>query len=97
MAHPLDVLVGQRLRQRRWLLGVTTQQLGEGVGITSQQIEEYENGTNRIGASRIWEIAAALDVPVMFFFEGLDGQPSNKGETGDGLFTVKEMLGLKRA
>ena len=53
---------------------MTQQELGDKVGIKFQQIQKYETGTNRISASRMWDIAAALEVPVSFFFEGLDGQ-----------------------
>lgn len=72
MKHPVDVHVGKRVRHRRWMLGVTQQQLGESVGIKFQQIQKYETGMNRISASRLWDIAEALDVPVSFFFEGYE-------------------------
>ncbi len=71
MAHPVDAHVGQRVRQRRSLLGITMRQLGDSVGIKYQQLQKYETGLNRIGASRMWNIAAAMEVPVSFFFEGL--------------------------
>ncbi|HBK10912.1 MAG TPA: transcriptional regulator, partial [Planktomarina temperata] len=71
MKHPVDLHVGQRVRQRRWLFGMTQQQLAEKVGIKFQQIQKYETGTNRISASRLWDISEAMDVPVTFFFEGL--------------------------
>ena len=74
MKHPVDVHVGKRVRHRRWMLGVTQQQLAEQVGIKFQQIQKYETGMNRISASRLWDIAEALDAPVSFFFEGIDGQ-----------------------
>ncbi len=79
MKHPVDVLVGERLRQRRRLLGMTMQQLGDKLGIKAQQIQNYETGTNRISANRIWDIAAAMEVPVLFFFEGLDGPVPDTG------------------
>ena len=72
MTHPVDVHVGKRVRHRRWLIGMTQQQLAEQVGIKFQQIQKYETGANRVSASRLWDIAEALDVPVAFFFEGLD-------------------------
>ncbi len=72
MAHPVDVHVGKRIRHRRWLVGMTQQQLAEKVGIKFQQIQKYETGANRVSASRLWDIADSLDVPVSFFFEGLD-------------------------
>ena len=71
MKHPVDVHVGKRIRHRRWLVGMTQQQLAEKVGIKFQQIQKYETGMNRVSASRLWDIAAALTVPVSFFFEGL--------------------------
>jgi transcriptional regulator with XRE-family HTH domain len=73
LAHAVDIHVGKRIRQRRWLIGMTQQQLGDAVGIKFQQIQKYETGSNRVSASRLWDIAATLDVPVTFFFEGLDG------------------------
>lgn len=72
MSHPVDIHVGKRIRHRRWMLGTTQQQLAEGVGIKFQQIQKYETGANRVSASRLWDIAAQLDCPVSFFFEGLD-------------------------
>ena len=72
MAHPVDVHVGKRVRHRRWLIGMTQQQLAEKVGIKFQQIQKYETGANRISASRLWDIADALDVPVNFFFQGIE-------------------------
>lgn len=71
MAHKVDVHVGKRIRQRRWLTGMTQQKLAELVGIKFQQIQKYETGANRVSASRLWDIAAALEVDVSFFFEGL--------------------------
>ncbi|MCX7300509.1 MAG: helix-turn-helix transcriptional regulator [Rhodobacterales bacterium] len=72
MKHPVDVHVGKRIRHRRWMNGTTQQQLAEKVGIKFQQIQKYETGMNRVSASRLWDIAAALGVQVSFFFEGLD-------------------------
>lgn len=72
MAHPVDIHVGKRVRHRRWLIGMTQQQLAEKVGIKFQQIQKYETGANRVSASRLWDIADAMEVPVNFFFEGLD-------------------------
>lgn len=70
MPHPVDVHVGKRLRHRRWLVGMTQQQLAESVGIKFQQIQKYETGANRVSASRLWDIAKSLEVDVSFFFEG---------------------------
>ncbi len=72
MKHPVDVHVGKRIRHRRWMNGTTQQQLAEKVGIKFQQIQKYETGMNRVSASRLWDIAAALGVAVAFFFEGMD-------------------------
>ena len=71
MPHKVDVHVGQRIRQRRWLTGMTQQRLAELVGIKFQQIQKYETGANRVSASRLWDIAHALDVNVSFFFDGI--------------------------
>ena len=103
MKHPVDVHVGKRVRHRRWMVGMTQQQLGEAVGIKFQQIQKYETGMNRISASRLWDIAAALDVPISFFFEGLDGAASHPDSAeaaerpqGD-LLADKEALELVRS
>ncbi|WP_297772495.1 helix-turn-helix transcriptional regulator [uncultured Roseovarius sp.] len=72
MAHPVDVHVGKRIRHRRWLVGMTQQQLAESVGIKFQQIQKYETGANRVSASRLWDIADSLDVEIAFFFEGIE-------------------------
>ena len=72
MKHPVDVHVGKRIRHRRWLVGMTQQQLADAVGIKFQQIQKYETGMNRVSASRLWDIASTLEVHVGFFFEGLE-------------------------
>ena len=95
MSHPVDVHVGRRVRQRRWVLGMTQQQLANAVGIKFQQIQKYETGANRVSASRLWDIAEALGVPVAFFFEGLDADAAGRAQ-GDPL-TDKEALDLVRA
>ena len=74
MKHPIDVHVGQRIRHRRWMVGMTQQQLGDAVGIKFQQIQKYETGTNRVSASRLWDIAQTLDVQISFFFEGMSAE-----------------------
>ncbi len=94
MKHSVDVQVGKRVRQRRSLLGMTMQQLGEKTGIRYRQIQKYEVGTNRISASRMWNIAAAIGVPVSFFFEGLDGQAPDMGKVQGDPLTDKEALDL---
>lgn len=68
---PVDIHVGSRLRLRRTLLGMSQERLGEAVNLTFQQIQKYERGTNRMGASRLYQISKVLDVPITFFYEGL--------------------------
>jgi transcriptional regulator with XRE-family HTH domain len=68
--NPIDKHVGSRVRMHRMMLGMSQEKLGDKLGITFQQIQKYEKGTNRIGASRLQQIALALSVPVAFFFEG---------------------------
>jgi transcriptional regulator with XRE-family HTH domain len=101
MAHIVDNHVGKRIRQRRWLIGMTQQKLAELVGIKFQQIQKYETGANRVSASRLWDIAEALGVPVAFFFEGLRSQDDAPGEIGyylpDDLIGDKEAMDLIRS
>jgi transcriptional regulator with XRE-family HTH domain len=72
--NPVDTHVGSRIRLRRNMLGMSQEKLGESLGITFQQIQKYEKGTNRVGASRLQAIASILGVPVSFFFEDAPGQ-----------------------
>ena len=100
MKHSVDIHVGQRIRHRRWMTGTTQQQLAEVVGIKFQQIQKYETGMNRVSASRLWDIANALNVDVPFFFQGLD--PDDKQETQSGvlpgdILSDKEALALLRS
>lgn len=74
--NPIDIHVGSRVRLRRMMLGMSQEKLGESLGITFQQIQKYEKGTNRIGASRLQHIATVLSVPVSFFFEDAPGTPA---------------------
>ena len=69
--HPVDVQVGARLRLRRTLLGMSQEKLGEAIGLTFQQVQKYERGANRIGSSRLFDLARVLDVPVSYFFEDM--------------------------
>ncbi|MEL6566507.1 MAG: helix-turn-helix transcriptional regulator [Pseudomonadota bacterium] len=95
MAHIVDVHVGKRIRQRRWLIGMTQQKLADMVGIKFQQIQKYETGANRVSASRLWDIGEAMGVPVAFFFEGLQGDAATASETrGD---VPQDMLSDKEA
>ncbi|MGH7006797.1 MAG: helix-turn-helix domain-containing protein [Stellaceae bacterium] len=70
--NPIDVHVGARVRLRRTLLGMSQEKLGQAIGLTFQQVQKYERGTNRIGASRLHELAQALEVPVSYFFAELN-------------------------
>jgi transcriptional regulator with XRE-family HTH domain len=72
--NPIDIHVGSRVRLRRTMLGMSQEKLGESLGITFQQIQKYEKGTNRVGASRLQQIARVLSTPVSFFFEDAPGQ-----------------------
>lgn len=71
--HPVDIHVGSRVRQRRTLLGMSQEKLGDALGLTFQQVQKYERGANRVGASRLHDISRILDVPVSYFFEELSG------------------------
>ncbi|PHK95780.1 transcriptional regulator [Pseudoroseomonas rhizosphaerae] len=76
---PIDVHVGTRVRLRRTLLGMSQEKLGEALGLTFQQVQKYERGVNRIGASRLFDLARVLDVPIGFFF---DDMPDAMGGSG---------------
>lgn len=79
--HPIDIHVGRRVKMRRMLIGMSQEKLGERLGLTFQQVQKYEKGANRIGASRLWDISCILEVPVRFFYEGLQPEP---GQTAEG-------------
>ncbi len=78
MKHPVDIHVGKRIRHRRWLVGMTQQQLAEKVGIKFQQIQKYETGMNRVSASRLWDIADVLDVEISFFFNEMSQETNGQ-------------------
>jgi len=80
--HPIDVHVGQRIRQRRVLLGISQTDLARAVGLTFQQVQKYERGANRTSASRLFEFAMILDVPVSYFFEEMSGETSGHPKRG---------------
>lgn len=82
MPHPVDVTVGNRVREMRIRKGLSQQALGEKVGVSFQQIQKYERGTNRMGSSRLVQIADVLDVPVSSFFDGL-GKSTAVSETAE--------------
>ena len=75
-ANPIDAHVGQRVRMRRMLIGMSQERLGELLGLTFQQVQKYEKGVNRIGAGRLFEIAGILGVPISFFYEDVEAEGS---------------------
>lgn len=108
--NPTDKHVGSRVRMRRMMLNMSQEKLGEALGLTFQQVQKYEKGTNRIGASRLQQISAILQVPVSFFFEGAPsvGAPiqgmseapsptyiSDFLATSDGLALTKSFMRIK--
>jgi transcriptional regulator with XRE-family HTH domain len=82
-ANPIDKHVGDRVKMRRMLLGMSQERLGEQLGLTFQQVQKYEKGVNRIGASRLFDLAQVLGVPIQFFYENIptavSGQPKVPG------------------
>jgi len=110
--NPIDKHVGSRVRMRRMMLGMSQEKLGDALGLTFQQVQKYEKGTNRIGASRLQQISLILQVPVAFFFEGAPpppGGPPGFAEapspayvtdflaTNDGLSLVKAFMRIPNA
>jgi transcriptional regulator with XRE-family HTH domain len=110
--NPIDKHVGSRVRMRRMMLGMSQEKLGDALGLTFQQVQKYEKGTNRIGASRLQQIAQILQVPVSFLFEGAPVAPGGPGgfaedsspeyvqttlSTPDGLALVKAFSRIKNA
>ena len=109
--NPIDKHVGSRVRMRRMMLSMSQEKLGDALGLTFQQVQKYEKGTNRIGASRLQQISNILQVPVSFFFEGAPHLPghhaSGMGEapspayvsdflaTSDGLSLTKSFMKIK--
>jgi len=105
--NPTDVHVGARVRLRRTLLGMSQEKLGDAIGLTFQQVQKYERGANRVGASRLYDLSRVLDVPVSFFFEdsaaagALDPHPGGIAEATEGYeadpMLKRETLELVRA
>ncbi len=109
--NPIDAHVGNRVRLRRTLMGLSQEKLGEAIGLTFQQVQKYERGANRIGASRLFDLSRVLDVPVSFFFDDMSDDTSARsprmmmaglaGEGHDGTeadpLTKRETLELVRA
>ena len=105
--NPIDRHVGSRVRQRRQELGLTQEKLGDALGLTFQQVQKYEKGTNRVSASRLQHLSRILKVPVPYFFEGSPGQAKVKGDTPslayvsdfvastDGLALMKAFMQIK--
>jgi transcriptional regulator with XRE-family HTH domain len=109
--NPIDKHVGSRVRMRRMMLSMSQEKLGDALGLTFQQVQKYEKGTNRIGASRLQQIAHILQVPVSFFFEGAPTAPGGHGggmneapspayvsdflATSDGLSLTKSFMRIK--
>lgn len=85
VANPIDIYVGSRIRQRRTLLGMSQEKLGNAVGLTFQQIQKYERGANRVGASRLYQFSQLMDVPVSYFFDEIPADviaAANAGSVG---------------
>ena len=109
--NPVDKYVGSRVRMRRLMLGMSQEKLGGALGLTFQQIQKYEKGANRIGASRLQQIATILQVPVAFFFEGVPDAPAPGGfaepdtldystsllSTSDGLALAKAFMRIENS
>lgn len=108
--NPIDIHVGGRIRLRRTLLGMSQQKLGEAIGLTFQQVQKYERGANRVGSSRMFELARVLDVQISYFFEEMGADTAQRGrqhamghavevaETGEpDPMTKRETLELVRA
>jgi transcriptional regulator with XRE-family HTH domain len=96
--NEIDRLVGSRVRVRRMLIGMSQEQLGEALGITVPQVQKYEKGMNRIGASRLYKIAGVLNVPITYFFEPHDGAAAAAIEEQDrldpSLFADRETIAI---
>ncbi len=82
--HPVDIHVGGRVRLRRTMLGMSQEKLGKAIGLTFQQVQKYERGTNRIGSSRLFELSRILDVPLPFFFDEMPPEVASKARKGRG-------------
>jgi transcriptional regulator with XRE-family HTH domain len=103
--NPVDKYVGSRVRMRRIMLGMSQEKLGDALGLTFQQVQKYEKGTNRVGASRIQQISEILQVPVSFLFEGGPSGIASAGGFGEGtspayisdFLATSEGLALTRA
>src|ERR1700688_3836871 len=90
--NPIDKHVGSRVRMRRMMLGMSQEKLGDALDLTVQQVQKYEKGTNRIGASRLQHISQILQVPVPFFFDRAPGQSGATVEIADSDLYVNDFL-----
>ena len=91
--NPVDIHVGTRVRLRRQVMKMSQEKLGDQLGVTFQQVQKYERGANRVGASRLWRMSQVLDVPVSFFFEGLNqAMPAGEFAEGDQLPVVYDFI-----
>jgi transcriptional regulator with XRE-family HTH domain len=103
--NPIDKHVGSRVRMRRVLVGLSQEKLGDSLGVTFQQVQKYEKGTNRIGASRLQQISKVLGVPVSFFFDDAPGEENKSDGFADGgssdyvvdFLSTSEGIALNRA
>lgn len=80
--NPIDKHVGSRVRMRRMMLAMSQEKLGDALGLTFQQVQKYEKGTNRISAGKLYELSRLFDTPVQFFFDGIDGAVGRRGKKG---------------
>lgn len=90
--NPVDVHVGARMRMRRMMLNVSQEKLGEALGVSFQQIQKYEKGTNRIGAGRLQDISTELQVPISYFYEDMPGAEQRPGFSEGGVSYVSDLL-----
>ncbi len=90
-ANPVDAHVGNRMRLRRMLVGLSQEKMGEMLGLTFQQVQKYEKGVNRIGAGRLYQIADILSVPVSYFYEGFVGMDDKATAANDDTATKPVM------
>lgn len=110
-SNPIDIHVGSRVRLRRTLMGMSQERLGEALGLTFQQVQKYERGVNRVGASRLYDLSRVLDVPISFFYDDMPesvggirppsrsqpGFPDTQDSFGDDTLSRRETLELVRA
>ena len=97
MMTPMDLHIGLCLRHRRWLEGLTQVELAKAIGVRFQQIQKYESGANRVSASRLWDLACALNVPVSYFYVGLGEPHRNLSGLSEETLQQKETMDLLRA